>query len=148
MKQGTYTAKEIGTVLMGKNVESVQFNRAGDMLVKKDVADTAEKNAIQPFKAKIADAGTSTSTPQTTSKAPASVPTAHSVDLTSINLSIANLQGSLIAAVAKGDIESSARIKQQIQQLEIQKRELIRQANDRTHQEILRSLSSSKMMDR
>ncbi len=148
MKQGTYTAKEIATVLMGKNVESVQFNRAGDMLVKKDVADTAEKNAIQPFKAKIADVGTSTSTPQTTSKAPASVPTAHSVDLTSINLSIANLHGSLIAAAAKGDIESSARIKQQIQQLEIQKRELIRQANDRTHQEILRSLNSSKTIDR
>nr|WP_157647024.1 hypothetical protein [Burkholderia ubonensis] len=84
--------------------------RTGGMLVKKDVADTVAKNAIQPFKVTVADVGTSASTPQTASKASTNTQTAHSADLTSINLSIANLQGSLIAA-AKSDFESSDKIK-------------------------------------
>ncbi|MGF6764807.1 hypothetical protein P3T24_005141 [Paraburkholderia sp. GAS33] len=62
MKQGTYTAKNIESVLMGRNVERVQFNGAGDILVKKDIADTGAKNAIQPFKAKIAEVRIDTST--------------------------------------------------------------------------------------
>ncbi|WP_321902439.1 relaxase/mobilization nuclease domain-containing protein [Paraburkholderia tropica] len=146
MKQGTYTAKVIGTVLMGKNVERVQFNGAGDILVKKDIADNATKNAIQPFKAKVAQprASTLTQTPQAASKPSGGVPTTHGTDLTSVNLSIGNLQGALIEAAAKGDIEGAAKIKQQIAQLEAQKRELIRQANDRTHQEQLRALNSAR----
>lgn len=146
MKKGTYTAKNIESVLMGKNVERVQFNGTGDILVKKDIADTAAKNAIQPFRAKIAEvrASTPAQTPQAASKPSGDVPTTHSTDLTSINLAIGNLQGSLVEAAAKGDIEGAAKIKQQIAQLEAQKRELIRQANDRAHQEQINALNAGR----
>ncbi|WP_429439415.1 hypothetical protein [Paraburkholderia sp. GAS33] len=83
---------------------------------------------------------------QAASKPSGSVPTTHSTDLTSINLAIGNLQGSLIEAAAKGDIEGAAKIKQQIAQLEAQERELIRQANDRAYQEQINALNAGRAL--
>ncbi|HDR9128369.1 TPA: relaxase/mobilization nuclease domain-containing protein [Burkholderia vietnamiensis] len=146
IKQGTYTSKNIESVLTGRNVERVQFNGADDILIKKDIADPVAKNAVKPFKTKIVEVRGSTpaQTPQAASKSSGSLPTAHSIDLTSINLAIGNLQRSIVAAAAKGDIEGAAKITQQIAQLEAQKRELIRQANDRAYQRRLRSLNSTR----
>jgi len=144
MKQGTYSAKNLATVLMGKNVERVTSNKAGDIFIKKGTFDTASKNGIQSFRPKVQAPSPSTSpeatAPPTTSNSAQGAPQAHGVDLISLYLQLGNLQSQLHDAGSKGDAQQAEKINYQIMMLNIQIREALGRAADQVLQEQRRML--------